>query len=203
MRRRNIDKQLLIRRKALQMLVREGLDGFSMQKLARASRVSPATLYIYFEHRDDLVFQIYKEEMGKMVAETLAGFDPDSPFAEGLRVQWKNRARYCLEHPLEAEFLEQVRHSPYQGQFFPKLDPTFFDKMVVFVTNAIRRKELLPVSKEIYWSIAYAPLYQLLKFHQSKFGLGGRPCGPGEKKFELDDASLDLALKLVVKALKP
>ena len=203
MRSRNVTKQRLIRQKALQMLVREGLDGFSMQKLARASRVSPATLYIYFEDRDDLIFQLYKEEMEKMVAETLTGFDPESPFASGLRVQWKNRARYCLEHPLEAEFLEQVRHSPYQGRFFPRLDPTFFERMVLFVKSAVRRKELVSVPKEIYWSIAYAPLYQLLKFHQSQFGLGGRTCGPGEKKFELDEAALDLALQLVTKALKP
>ena len=203
MRTRSIDKQQLIRRKALQMLAREGLDGFSMQKLARAAKVSPATLYIYFEDRDDLIFQVYKEEMEKMFAATLVGFDPRGSLADGLRVQWKNRARYCLEHPLEGQFLEQMRHSPYQAQFFPRLDPTFFEKMGAFAKAAVLRKELTPMPREIYWSIAFAPLYQLVLFHQSKFGLGGKCPGPGEKKFELDDASLEFALKLVIKALKP
>ena len=203
MRHRNTDKQRTIRERALVMIVRDGVDGFSMQKLAKAARVSPATLYIYFKNRDDLIFQLYKEEMEKMFAATLVDFDPDGSFAAGLRIQWKNRARYSLEHTLEGQFLEQMRHSPYQVQFFPRLDPTFFDKMGAFAKAAILRKELTPMPKEIYWSVAFAPLYQMVIFHQSKFGLGGRPCGPGEKKFKLDEASLEFALKLVIKALKP
>lgn len=203
MRTRNIDKQHTIRRRALSLIVRDGVDGFSMQKLARAARVSPATIYIYFKNRDDLIFQLYKEEMEKMFAATLVGFDPEGTFAEGLRVQWKNRLRYSLEHTLEGQFLEQLRHSPYHAQFLPRLDSTFFEKMSSFARRAIARKELIPMPKEIYWSIAFAPLYQMVLFHQSKFGLGGRPPGPGEKKFEIVDATLDFALKLVTKALKP
>jgi len=203
MRNRNIDKQRIIRQRALALIVRDGVDGFSMQKLAKAAKVSPATLYIYFKNRDDLIFQLYKEEMEKMFAATLAGFDPAASFSEGLRIQWKNRARYSLEHTFEGQFLEQMRHSPYQAQFFPRLDPAFVEKMGAFAKAAIARKELIPMSREIYWSIAFAPLYQMVIFHQSKFGLVGRPLNPGEKKFELDDASLDFALKLVIKALKP
>src|SRR3954471_19894852 len=116
MRRRDLDKQQTIRRRALALIVRDGVDGFSMQKLAKAARVSPATLYIYFKNRDDLIFQLYKEEMEKMFTATLEGFDPDGSFADGLRVQWKNRARYSLEHTLEGQFLEQMRHSPYHAQ---------------------------------------------------------------------------------------
>ena len=185
------------------MLVREGLDGFSMQRLARAARVSPATLYIYFKDRDDLLFQLFKAEMEKMAAVTLEGFDPELSFAEGLKIQWRNRARYCLSHPLEAEFLEHVRHSPYHARFLPRLDPKFFEQMSLFVKNAIRRKEMLSVPKEVFWSVAYAPLYQLLKFHQSGTGLSGRPSVRGEKAFAFDEDTLDLALALVIKALKP
>src|SRR3954470_18453157 len=157
MRRRDLDKQQTIRRRALALIVRDGVDGFSMQKLAKAARVSPATIYIYFKNRDDLIFQLYKEEMEKMFAATLVGFDPGAAFAEGLRIQWKNRLRYNLEHTLEGQFLEQLRHSPYQAQFLPRLDPTFFEKMGAFVKTAIARKELIPMPKEIYWSIAFAP----------------------------------------------
>jgi len=203
MRHRDPDKQRIIRQRALALIVRDGVDGFSMQKLAKAARVSPATLYIYFKNRDDLIFQLYKEEMEKMFTATLEGFDPAAPFAEGLRIQWKNRARYCLEYVLEGQFLEQMRHSPYQAEFFPRLDPTFVEKMGAFAKAAIQRKELIPMPREIYWSIAFAPLYQLVIFHQSKYGLVGRPPGPGEKKFQLDEAAFDFALKLVLKALKP
>ena len=54
MRTRDENKQDLIREKGLEMIVKEGFDGFSMQKLAKAAAVSPATLYIYFKNREEI-----------------------------------------------------------------------------------------------------------------------------------------------------
>lgn len=193
MRLRDEAKELAIREKAIEMIVREGLDGLSMQKLAKAAGVSPATIYIYFKDREDLIRQIYYEEIQLMSAETLKEFDPNMHFEEGLRIQWVNRANYCLKYPLRMHFMEQMRHSPLHEKFKGDARNPFSDVMEVFVTNAIQRNELIRLPIEVYWSIAYAPLYQLIKFHQaSNWG-----------KFTLDEKLLNEALKLVVKALKP
>jgi AcrR family transcriptional regulator len=45
-RTRDIVKERTIQEKAIIMIVRDGLDGFSIQKLAKAANVSPATIYI-------------------------------------------------------------------------------------------------------------------------------------------------------------
>jgi AcrR family transcriptional regulator len=200
-RSRDPKKEKAIRRRALELIVRSGLDGFSMQKLARAARVSPATLYIYFQDRDDLVFQVYREQMEAMTAEALRDFDPDGPFEDGLRVQWRNRARYALRHPREAQFLEQVRHSPYFAAFRERLPQTFFETMRRFATNAIARKEMRPMPPEIFWSLAYAPLYQLVRFAQQDGGFFRR--GAGQPKFQLTDATLEQALRCVLSAVRP
>src|ERR1700754_3978584 len=111
MRARDADKEKAIRDHALQMIVQHGLDGLSMQKLAKAAGGSPATIYIYFKDRDDLIIQLYAEESNKMAAATLKNFDPSMPFSEGLKVQWLNRARYFMANPDQMYFLEQIRHS--------------------------------------------------------------------------------------------
>jgi TetR/AcrR family transcriptional regulator, multidrug resistance operon repressor len=51
MRTRDEQKEITIREKALEMIVEQGFDGFSMQKLAKAAKVSPGTLYIYLFQR--------------------------------------------------------------------------------------------------------------------------------------------------------
>src|SRR6195952_2399768 len=112
MRVRDENKEALIRRKALSMIVKHGFDGFSMQKLARSAGVSPGTLYIYFEDKEDLVLKVCVEVGQKMAKATMKGFDPAMSFREGLKVQWMNRARYCLKYPVEMHFMEQVRYSP-------------------------------------------------------------------------------------------
>jgi AcrR family transcriptional regulator len=47
--------------KAMEMIVAEGFDGLSMQKLAKAAGVSPATIYIYWKNREDLLNQLFQE----------------------------------------------------------------------------------------------------------------------------------------------
>src|SRR6187402_705695 len=109
MRKRDEQKEQTIREKALQMIVKQGFDGFSMQKLAKAAGVSPATIYIYFKDKEDLILQLGIEESKKMAEVTLVNFDPSMSFSEGLRVQWMNRARYCMQNPDQMYFLEQMR----------------------------------------------------------------------------------------------
>jgi AcrR family transcriptional regulator len=198
MRTRDENKELAIRQKALKMIVEKGFDGLSMQKLAKAADVSPATIYIYFKDRDDLIIQLWVGEMQKMAAYTLEGFDPNMHFEEGLRVQWMNRARYCMEHPLSTDFMEQIRHTPYSNVCMGKMDKTFLSAMGQFVHNAIDRKELVKLPLEVYWSVAFAPLYQLVRLHRMGRGMMG-----GATKFVLDEKIMDQTLKLVLKALKP
>jgi TetR/AcrR family transcriptional regulator, multidrug resistance operon repressor len=198
MRTRDDNKRQAINEKALKMIVEKGFDGMSMQKLARAAGVSPATIYIHFKDRDDMIWQLWNEEMKKMVAVTLEGFHPEMSFEEGLKVQWMNRARYCLENPLSMHFMEQIKYSPYHQQFMKQVDNRFSEILGAFVHNAIRKKELVKLPLEVYWSVAFAPLYQLVKFHISGRGLRG-----GVEKFVLDNKVMGLTLDLVIKALKP
>jgi AcrR family transcriptional regulator len=197
MRVRDEHKEASLREKAVEMIVRTGFDGLSMQKLAKAADVSPATIYIYFKDRDDLIVQVWMTEMRRMMEASLAGFDPEMPFDEGLKVQWMNRARFYIENPLSAHFMEQIKYSPYYEQCRGKIDKRFLQAMHDFVHNAIRRKELVKLPLEVFWAVAYAPLYQLVKLHMSGKGLNGL------EKFELDEKLMNQTLKLVLKALKP
>jgi len=95
-------------------------------------------------------------------------------------------------------FLEQIKFSPYHESFAKKMDGHFLKTMGEFVHNAINRKELVKLPVEVYWSMAFAPLYQLVKMHMSGRGLRGGP-----EKFVLDDKIMNQTLKLVLKALKP
>jgi|SRR5215471_5570443 len=196
MRPRDEQKEKVIREKALAMIVKEGIEGFSMQKLAKAANVSPGTLYIYFKDKEDLILQLCKEAGEKMADITLKNFDPSMSFAEGLKMQWIGRARYCLKYPEQVHFIEQIRHSPLQDKLTDIMSPKFKNVMEIFVTNAIKRKELVKVPFEVYWSIAFAPLYNLVKFHMTGKSIGGN-------KFVLSDKVMKDTFELVLKALTP
>ena len=197
MRRRDELKESTIRKKAMELIVEEGFDGLSMHKLAKSAGVSVATIYIYYKDREDLILSLCKEETIRFTEATLKGFDPNMSFSEGLKNQWKNRAAFWMKNPVEAQFLERMRHSPYQDKILVYLKKDFVEAMRAFVSNAIRNRELVKIPIEIFWCVAYAPLYQLVKYHMDQASL------PGQGPFVLTDKIMNQTLALVIKGLTP
>lgn len=196
MRAKDQNKRQSIRQKTIELVVKSGLDGFSMQKLAKAAGVSPATLYIYYKDREDLILQTCIEISNDLFEATIKDFDPDMHFAQGMKIQWSNRAAFFMKHPVELEFIEQIRYSPMHEKIRETLMKRFGAVLGKFAQNAVKRGELVELPFEVYWSVAYAPLYQLLKFHTQENSYI-------HKKFQLTDEMMDQSLQLILKALKP
>ena len=197
MRTRDTDKEKLVTQKAIEQIVQDGFQGFSMNKLAKACNISVATLYIYYKDKDDLIEKIGFEIGSRFFSSTVKDFSPDMSFEEGLWKQWQNRAAFAMAHPLEVACLEVMKHSPHRDRIMAsdKLSD-FKEIMKRFITNALNNNELVPMSFEVFWSVAYGPLYTLLNFHREGRSMGGRP-------FILNDQMLQEAFKATIKALKP
>lgn len=196
MRGRDLNKERLVRDTAIQMLVEQGLQGFSMNKLAGACNISVATLYIYYKDKDDLIRKLGDDVGSRHMDALLSGFSPEMRFREGIRKQWENRSQFYLKYPLEAMCAEIIRHSPYGECMDKKKLRVFKDAMSAFVQNAIDRGELKPMPVEAFWSIVYGPLYTLLRFHSQGSSLGGR-------KFVFTKELMLQTLEMVLEALSP
>jgi AcrR family transcriptional regulator len=180
---------------ALEIIVREGFDGLSMQKLAKAANVSPATIYIYYRNREDLLNSLYNEVNQTFAREALKKFDPELSLEEGLWRQWKNRLNFILQYPNYFKFFEQFRNSPLINHKDVKSNE-FRENMRQFVENAIARGEMKPMEPEIFWSLAYGSYYSIIKFHLQQKSMMN-------SSFQVTDAKLRQLLKMVTKALKP
>ena len=195
MRVRDEDKVRLVKQKALQSFIQDGFEGFSMNKLAKACGISVATLYIYYQHKDDLVISLAKEEGDRMGDAMIKDFDPNVSFEEGMRQQWINRYQYVVENPLSYLFFEQLRTSTYKVRFLDTFMVKFKNAISEFMHNVVERKEIKPMPLEVFWSIAYAPLYSIIRFDREGQSFGGKP-------FTMTDEIMWQTFDLVIKALK-
>lgn len=194
MRTRDESKEQAIREKAIEMIVKSGFDGLSMQKLAKAANVSPATIYVYFKNREDLLNQLYMSIDQLFTESTLKNFDPEMSFEEGLWLQWKNRFAYNVKYPHHIYFMEQFRTSPLINHK-DVIKNSFKEAMGKFHYNAVKRNEIVDLPVEIFWSLAYGPLYSLIRFHFGKKSIVGN-------KFVLTEVKMRTAFERVVRALK-
>lgn len=195
MRTRDTDKEQLVKQKAIEIIVKDGLEGFSMNKLAKLCGISVATLYIYYKDRDDLIISITLEEGKKMGDAMVKNFDPEASFEDGLRVQWINRYEYMMNYPIIAQFFDQLRSSSYQDRYLETFMLNFKAQIGRFMQNVTGRGEISEMPFEAFWSVAYAPLYSLIRFHNEGYSVGGMP-------FKMTDEVLWKTFDLVVKALR-
>lgn len=197
MRTRDADKEKLVIAKAIEQIVHDGLQGFSMNKLAKACNISVATLYIYYKDKDDLIIQIGSKIGEQFFTTAIKDFSSDMAFKEGLWKQWQNRATFAIENPVEVKCFEAMKHTPYAEAIMKSgLLSQFKELLDGFTKNAIRNKQLVELPLDVFWSIAYGPLYTLLNFHREGKSLGGKP-------FTLSEEKMKQAFNQVIKALTP
>lgn len=197
MRTRDADKEKLVIEKAIEQIVNDGLQNFSMNKLARACNISVATLYIYYKDKDDLIIQLGSTIGSQFFSTAIKDFSSDMSFKDGLWKQWQNRAAFAMEFPKEVKCFEAMKHTPYAEAIMKDgLLSHFKELLDTFSKNAISNKELVELPLDVFWSIAYGPLYTLLNFQREGKSLGGKP-------FVLTEDKMKQAFDVVVKALTP
>ncbi|RAJ82213.1 AcrR family transcriptional regulator [Chitinophaga dinghuensis] len=195
MRYRDENKVQSIKQKAIEMIAGEGLENFGINRLAKSAGVSPATIYIYYKDKEDLINSIVQEETEKWVAALFRNFDPEMSFEEGLWVQWKNRADSAIKHRDVNLFMEKIRNTSYGKDQQIKISQCMANFMGDFVKNAVKRGEITFNTLEVYWAVAFAPLYTLVKFHQEGRSISGR-------SFKLTEEIMRETFNHVIKALK-
>jgi len=195
MRTRDLEKEDLVKQKTIELIAENGFEGFSINKLAKACKISVATVYIYYKDKEDLINKIALERAQSMADAMLKDFNPESSLEEGIRQQWINRFEYIRRYPSDNKFYDQLRSSVYYEAFLKhmvtKISPVFGK----FLTNLRERGEMEEMNLEVYWAITFGPLYSLAKFHTDGKSIGGR-------KFTLTKEDFNRAVQLVIKALK-
>lgn len=191
MRAKDKNKETAIRKAAIEMIVEFGFDGLSMQKLAKKANVSPATIYLYFENREDLLNKLYIEVSNNITAAIIKDFDPKMDFATGLKKLWFNRFNYLTKHHHEHYFYQNFINSPLIKRVENNNESR--DVLTEFWNNSIKNDEIDQLPFQVYWSLAFAPLYKLIQYQIE--GIKGN-------KLEITENDILQVFERVLKGLK-
>ena len=130
MRPKNLEKEQAIRTVALDIIAKEGLENLSMQKLAKAANVSPRTIYIKYENKEDFLVKLFINEVLEPYEQAvLKDFSEQMDFADGVKKIWMNTFRYLKNNRPAFAIIQYSKSSPLlnrayqqqniqQGQFF-------------------------------------------------------------------------------------
>ena len=109
---KSIDKRNALIKATIALVNNSGFHATPMSKIAKMADVSPATIYLYFENKQDLVNKTYIEVKEKYTAYAFETYHVDMPIEEGFKLIWKRIADFKLKECENAMFLAQCDNTP-------------------------------------------------------------------------------------------
>lgn len=167
MRHKDDSKREAISNAAIELITSIGFADTSMSKIAKAANVSPATIYVYFENKEDLLNQIYlavKRESSEVI---LAGFDDSLPVEEGFKLIWDNACRYMLTSPIRFAFSEQFANSPLVNRVSKEEGSEYFRAISTLFERGKQENIFKDIPPSLFTAFLYAPLMMLGKQHHN------------------------------------
>ena len=141
-----------------------GMDGISISKIAKKARVSPATIYIYFENKEDLLTKLYRDIRRKMSQGALKGLEEGMTTEEVFKSIWYHAFTFNLKHPEFLAYREQFERTRMMKNVRAE-DFELFQSVDTLLKRGIKEKTIKALPLPILTAFAYAPIITLLNYH--------------------------------------
>lgn len=99
-------------RATINLVNNNGFHATPMSKIAKMANVSPATIYLYFENKQDLINQVYIEVKAAFSEFAFKDYNESLPVNQGFEIVWKSIAEFKLTEHEQAMFLSQCDNTP-------------------------------------------------------------------------------------------
>ena len=166
-----------------------GFVSSSVSKIAKEARVSPATIYVYYKNKEDLLISTYIEIKRSMSHAILDNFDDTLPIRDILRNVWVSIFGYISNNLEYYMFCEQFSNSPYGSLVDREALEQYFIPIIHVVQRGIEQKIIKNVDLDLLSAFMFSPVSYLAN---------PRLC----QDLELDEEDIETAFSMAWDAIK-
>lgn len=138
-----------------------GFAASSVSKIAKEANVSPSTLYVFFDNKEDLLISTYVEIKMGMSRAMLERFDGSLPIRDILRNAWFSMFDYISLKPHYFQFMEQFANSPYSERVDKEALERHFIPLIEALQRGIDHKIIKDVDHNLLSAFLFHPLTRL------------------------------------------
>jgi AcrR family transcriptional regulator len=166
-----------------------GFVSSSVSKIAKEANVSPATIYVYYKNKEDLLVSTYLDIKKQFSRAFLKNFGNNLPIRDILRSVWFSMFKYSSKHPEYFQFTEQFANTPYSSLVDKEEVEKYFDPMINLLQKGIEQKIIKNVNVDLLMAFMFYPIMGLSN---------ARSC----KNFEINDDNIETAFTMAWDAIK-
>jgi len=150
----------------LSLVNNSGFHDAPMSKIAKLAGVSPATIYIYFTNKQDLVNQLYLEIKRNFSTYAFKNHNKELSVEDGFELIWYNIAQFKLDQVEEANFLSACDNTPIIDEQVRNEGIEQLKPLISLWERGIKEKVLKDLSPYTMYAFTIYPLAFLLQCHQ-------------------------------------
>ena len=112
MRKRDDEKEKSIKEAVIKLILQEGFQGTSISKIAKEAGVSPATVYIYFDNKEIMLQDIYREYSEEIFTYLLNRVQQEMEGRQLIEILMRSYYNNIQEHEEVFNFVDQFSNCP-------------------------------------------------------------------------------------------
>ena len=189
MRIKDDEKEAALFEATVKLVNEIGFASSSVSKIAKEAGVSPATIYVYYKNKEDLLVSTYIHIKLNLSQALLSDFNDKLPIRDILRNVWVNMFEYISNNLEYYKFVEQFSNSPYRSLVNKQEVEQYFVPLIKVLQRGIEQKIIKNVNFDILTAFIYHPITVL--------------ANPGLcQDFELNEENIETAFTLAWDAIK-
>ncbi|WP_166385002.1 MULTISPECIES: TetR/AcrR family transcriptional regulator [unclassified Polaribacter] len=159
---KSIDKRNALVKATIELVNNSGFHATPMSKIAKMANVSPATIYLYFENKQDLVNKTYIEVKAKYTSYAFETYDVNMSVEDGFKLIWNRIANFKLKECENAMFLAQCDNTPMIDEPSRQEGIKHLQPLLDLWTRGKKEGIIKPMSDYILYAYAINPLSFLM-----------------------------------------
>jgi len=183
-----IKREALVRA-TINLVNNHGFHAAPMSRIAKMAEVSPGTIYLYFENKQDLVNQAYIEVKAAFSKFAFKDYKEDFSVEKGFENIWKNIAEFKLIEVEEAMFLSQCDNTPIIDEPSRMEGLKHLQPLLDLWERGKKEGIIKPVSAYMLYAFSIYPIAFLMNMQQREL-------------FELTSTHVDEAYKMAWNSIK-
>ena len=159
---KSIDKRNALIKATIELVNNNGFHATPMSKIAKMANVSPATIYLYFENKQDLVNKTYIDVKALYTEYAFTTYDSNATVEAGFEIIWKRIADFKLKECENAMFLAQCDNTPMIDETSRQEGIKHLQPLLDLWERGKKEGVIKPMSNYLLYAYAINPLSFLM-----------------------------------------
>lgn len=161
MRRQDEEKKQALFDATVKLVNEVGFAASSVSKIAKEAGVSPSTLYIYHENKEDLIVSTYVSIKKELAERVMRKFDASLPLRDIIKNFCLSVYEYNSRNQGKGMFLDQFSNTPYTDLVDHEKLGRLFAPVMNAIEMGVKQKILKDINRKRIIMFCYFPFAML------------------------------------------